>query len=83
MDNNQFKCQACGGSFSSQDELMKHAQEAHQKAPKAEGGMKCPVCGFAARTPEEIEQHKKESMNDPKHQMSGNMDEHTHEEHKM
>jgi len=76
MDNSQFKCQACGGSFSSQDELMKHAQEAHKEGQKAEGGMKCPVCGFQAHSPEEMEQHKKESMNDPKHRMGANTDEH-------
>lgn len=63
MDNNKFKCQSCGGTFNSQDELMNHAQKMHQsQTSEQEHLITCSKCEFKAKEAKEIEEHNKGHM---------------------
>jgi len=69
MDNQTMKCAMCGASFNSQDEMMKHAQDAHptqekseeqQQPSPAQTEIKCSMCGMGLSNHEELSKHAAE-----------------------
>jgi DNA-directed RNA polymerase subunit RPC12/RpoP len=50
----QYKCETCGASFFTRDELMEHA-----KVHSAAAQYKCPTCGMAFKTQAELMEHAK------------------------
>ncbi len=50
-------CKTCGAQFDSEDELMKHNDEAHAM----EGEMKCPMCGVGFKSQDELDAHTKKA----------------------
>lgn len=63
-----MKCSMCGTSFNSQEEMMKHAQNAHPMQDKSEEQqpsptqteIKCSMCGMGFSTQEELSKHAAE-----------------------
>jgi DNA-directed RNA polymerase subunit RPC12/RpoP len=51
----QYKCETCGESFSTRDELMEHAK-VHSAAAAQ---YKCPTCGMTFKTQAELMEHAK------------------------
>jgi uncharacterized C2H2 Zn-finger protein len=49
----QYKCETCGASFFTRDELMEHAK-LHSES-KAQ--FKCPTCGMSFKTQAELMEH--------------------------
>lgn len=62
MDNNQFKCPTCGGQFNSQEEMDKHAKEAHGQASEGqeEHSIMCSKCGMKTKSQQDLETHEKQ-----------------------
>lgn len=47
-----MKCQMCGATFQSEEEMKKHAQEAHNV---------CSMCGAKFNSQEELQKHSQEA----------------------
>lgn len=60
MTAQQYRCQACGGTFSSERELETHQRQAHG-APAGAGSYRCPECGGTFGTQQDLEQHVRAS----------------------
>lgn len=60
MDAN-LKCPMCGGQFSSQEEMDKHAKEAHSnqasESQEEEHAITCSKCGMKAKSSQKLEEH--------------------------
>lgn len=50
----QFRCEACGAEFATQDQLQTHAKEQHSK-------LECPACGAEFETQEALNGHKEKA----------------------
>jgi len=50
----EFKCQACGATFPSQETLMQHAASAH---PQPQKQFACKVCGVTFSSESELQAH--------------------------
>jgi DNA-directed RNA polymerase subunit RPC12/RpoP len=59
----QYKCQACGASFASQEELMEHSKVAHSSPQSQQQGQRedfeCKACGKHFHSLAELQQHGK------------------------
>lgn len=63
MADDKFNCPACGGNFSSKQELDEHAKSMHSNmGAKEEHAIACSKCGFKAKAPVEMEDHNKGHM---------------------
>jgi DNA-directed RNA polymerase subunit RPC12/RpoP len=51
----KYKCDTCGASFKSQNELMEHGK-IHMHASQA-GSFKCQACGMSFPSQAELKQH--------------------------
>lgn len=59
--NVNLKCPMCGGQFSSQDEMDKHAKEAHGNQAsevQEEHSITCTKCGMKAKSVEDLKEHE-------------------------
>ena len=68
MDNKIMKCSICSTAFNSQEEIMKHSQNAHPMQDKSEEQqpsptqteIKCNMCGMGFSNQEELPKHATE-----------------------
>lgn len=63
MDSNQLKCPMCGGQFNSQEEIDKHAKEAHGNQAnqgQEEHSIMCSKCGMKAKSQQDLAIHEQQ-----------------------
>jgi|WetSurMetagenome_2_1015567.scaffolds.fasta_scaffold69744_4 uncharacterized C2H2 Zn-finger protein len=56
----EHRCQVCGATFQTLDELMDHADKVHALAGNK---LVCPVCGAAFKFDSELKAHQKTHKN--------------------
>lgn len=52
----EYRCQICGATFKTQDELMNHADTVHSLSGSK---LVCPVCGAAFKFDSELKAHQR------------------------
>jgi DNA-directed RNA polymerase subunit RPC12/RpoP len=53
----QYRCEKCGTTFESQEELQQHASRSHSATGGAGGSYRCDACGSGFGSQEELEKH--------------------------